>query len=125
MNVIFSLSGIMIVDFVIGIFIGEVLDFIYDKILNNKEDQYLQKCSWLQSLIHWLEHYHWGMILLLVYCPIFNGIGLSLILDENRSECSFGYEKPEERDEYYHFIQSSIIGVIIFIVMIIRWITNF
>jgi hypothetical protein len=117
-----SLTNIIVVDFAIGIFIGEVLDFVYDRKLNNKEDEYFRRVPKMQSLFHWFEHYHWGMVLLMGYCPIMNGIGLSLILDENRSELGFGYEKdPEKRDEYYHFFQSSMIGIVIFISLLCRW----
>lgn len=117
-----SLCNIVLLDFAIGILIGEILDFIYDLKINNKEDKYLKGVPKLQSFFHWLEHYHWGMVLLMIYCPILNGLGLSLILDENRSECGFGYEKEEDRDKYYHFKESSIIGAIIFAVLILRWV---
>ncbi|MGD2072201.1 MAG: hypothetical protein PVG65_01780 [Candidatus Thorarchaeota archaeon] len=43
--------------------------------------------------------------------------------DKNRNELHFGYEKdPEKRDEYYHFTQNSVMGVLIFVLLTIRWI---
>jgi hypothetical protein len=123
-NKMLSLTNIVLLDFAIGILIGEILDFIYDLKINNKEDKYLKGVPTLQSFFHWFEHYHWGMVLLMFYCPILNGLGVSLILDENRSGCRFGYEKEEDRDEYYHFKESSIIGTIIFAVLILRWVAS-
>ncbi len=115
-------TGDPILDFAMGILVGEFLDFLYDRRINNKEDKYLKRVPFLQAFFHWFEHYHWGMILLMVYYPILNGLGLSLILDENRSDLGFGYEKdPEKRTEYYHFKQSSVIGIIIFGLLIFRW----
>lgn len=122
MSNLISVTDIVMVDFALGIFMGEVLDLLYDRKINNKEDKYLEKVPALRSLFHWFEHYHWGLVLLMVHCPVLNGFGLSLILDENRSELGFGYEKdPEKRDEYYHFNQSSVIGIFIFGLLIYRW----
>jgi len=120
----FVLTGIILLDFALGILVGEILDFIYDQKCNNKENEIFEGYPKIISFFHWLEHYHWGMLLLLYYFPFLNGFGLSLILDENRSDCRFGWEKPENRDEYYHFIQSSAIGGIIFTLLIIRWICS-
>ncbi|MFQ5891316.1 MAG: hypothetical protein ACE5HW_00805 [Candidatus Methanofastidiosia archaeon] len=77
----------------------------------------------IKTIFHWLEHYHWGMVFLMFYHRILNGIGLSLILDENRSELGFEYEKdPKKRDEYYHFKESSTIGFVVFLVLMLRWV---
>ena len=121
-NEMISISGAVLLDLVIGVFIGEIFDFIYDRKLNNIEDRYMKRFPFLQNLFHWFEHYHWGMVLLMYYCPVLNGFGLSLILDENRSDLGFGYERDtEKRTEFYHFKESSVIGMIIFVVLISRW----
>lgn len=117
-----SITSADMIWFIIGIFMGEVFDLVYDRKINNKEDTFFKKVPALQSLFHWFEHYHWGILSLLVYCPILNGFGLSLILDENRSELGFGYEKdPKKRDEYYHFRESSAIGAIFFVALLAKW----
>lgn len=111
--------------FFIGILLGEVFDFIFDLRVNNKEDKYLKCLPWLQSIFHWFEHYHWGMFLLMWNFPITSGIGISLILDENRSrrksEWGFGYKEPEGRDKYYHFNQSTAIGIMMLSSVIFKW----
>ncbi|MGD2250888.1 MAG: hypothetical protein PVF58_21015 [Candidatus Methanofastidiosia archaeon] len=116
----------MLVTFVIGVLLGEVFDFIFDLRVNNKEDKYLKCLPWLQSIFHWFEHYHWGMFLLMWNFPLINGVGVSLILDENRSrrsgEWGFGYREPEKRDKYYHFNQSTAIGIMMLSSVISRWI---
>jgi len=86
-----------------GILIGEIIDCLYDNKLNKHDP------------LHIVEHYHWGMILLMINNPLLNGLGVSMILDENRSECRFAIGKE-------HFIRSTIIGIILFIILMYRWI---
>ena len=92
-----------IVEFGIGILIGELMDFIYDWKINGREG------------IHCLEHYHWGILMLMIPSPLVAGLGISLILDENRSSCRFAHGKS-------HFKRSSLIGVILFILLVLRWV---
>jgi hypothetical protein len=116
----------------LGILLGEIIDFFYD-ILNERN------IEGSISLLHWLEHYHWGMIFLVLYefpaeyLPTpFNltlqvtfshfmlGFGLSLILDENRSDTKFAWEKGVQT-QWDHFYESSIIGFMIGIILVLRW----
>jgi hypothetical protein len=99
--------------FAFGILAGEVADFLFD--WANKHN-----IEGGMKLLHWLEHYHWGMILLFIYnigstylmgcdttiCALIRqitdstflaGFGLSLILDENRSETRFAWKKMSTR----------------------------
>jgi hypothetical protein len=81
--------------FACGIIVGELMDMVYDRL----NDQNIEGDS---ALLHWLEHYHWGLILFFLYgfpdayalegvprlvssvsSPFHLGFGLSLILDES------------------------------------------
>ena len=120
----------LVAAFGFGVLVGEILDGIYDSPrkpmketqwrvgrLNGKLDDY--KIGFLD--LHWFEHYHWGMFsislssLLNRLTPVGQpfvglfllGIGISLILDENRGGHPFGYGKA-------HFTQSCIIGALMF-----------
>jgi len=123
-----EISSVLVI-FATGLLFGEVLDFIYDLYVNKKEDKVLEVLPWFQTIFHWFEHYHWGIFLLLFRHPFLNGIGFSFILDENRSrrsgEWGFGYRDPENRDKYYHFKQSTAIGILMFLTLFVRWIFPF
>jgi hypothetical protein len=118
--------------FALGILTGEIADFLYDRLNEHNIEGEI-------PLLHWLEHYHWGMILLFFYelpqsyfpfitlpmqevaaSPFFVGLGISLILDENRSDTKFAWEK-EPDSIWYHFYESSVIGIMIGSMLIIRW----
>ena len=126
--------------FSLGILAGEVSDFIFDRLNERRVEEGVKGgIEGDISLLHWLEHYHWGMILLAVYAfpetylpqlsleidqitssPFLVGFGSSLILDENKSETKFAWEKHPDT-EYYHLRESSIIGLMIGTILILRW----
>jgi hypothetical protein len=67
-----------------------------------------------------MEHYHWAMILAIAEMFLENGvlvgIGSTLILDE-----CWGQDHPFAHGSD-HFIESSIIGAVIFAIMMSLWI---
>jgi hypothetical protein len=122
------------VAFGLGILTGEITDFLFDRLNERNIEGDI-------SLLHWLEHYHWGMILLFIYelpqsyfpfimlpmqevaaSPFLVGLGISLVLDENRSDTKFAWEK-EPDSIWYHFYESSVIGIMIGAMLILRWFT--
>jgi hypothetical protein len=117
---------------VFGIVLGEAADFVYDRLNKRNIEGDI-------SFLHWLEHYHWGMIFLLFYrfpqtyfpqlilalnqitsSPFILGLGLSLIFDEIRSDTKFAWKKAP-KVQWYHFYESSILGFMIGIILLLRW----
>jgi hypothetical protein len=132
------MSSIMIMTAAFGVLAGEVADFVFDWLNEKNVEGNI-------SLLHWFEHYHWGMILFCLYSfastylsecpsplciairhvtdsPFLIGFGLSLILDENRSDTRFAWRKNP--DQYYHFYESSMLGIGLGIVTLSRWLTS-
>ena len=91
------------------------------------------------GLLHWLEHYHWGLLVLILYRlpeaygwtgvswvlewvsnPFNVGFGVSLILDELRGATRFAYRKGIATP-WYHFYESTVIGVVLGCVLVLRW----
>jgi hypothetical protein len=120
--------------FACGIIVGELMDMVYDRL----NDQNIEGDS---ALLHWLEHYHWGLILFFLYgfpdayalegvpwlissvsSPFHLGFGLSLILDESRGETRFAWKKGVQTP-WYHFYESTVIGVMITLILLLRWLT--
>lgn len=110
------------------------MDMIYDRL----NDQNIEGDS---ALLHWLEHYHWGLILFFLYgfpdayalegvpwlvstvsSPFHLGFGLSLILDESRGETRFAWKKGVQTP-WHHFYESTVIGVMITLLLLLRWLT--
>ena len=54
--------------------------------------------------------------------PFHLGFGLSLILDESRGETRFAWKKGVQTP-WYHFYESTVIGVTISLVLLLRWLT--
>lgn len=121
-----------------GVVAGEVADFVFDWLNEQEIERGI-------DLLHWFEHYHWGLILFCLYgcvstylpecstplctairlvtdSPFLIGFGLSLILDENRSDTRFAWRKNP--DQYYHFYESSMLGIGFGIVTVSRWLTS-
>jgi hypothetical protein len=96
-------------DFVYGFFLGLVLDVVWSKGLNLKVDK-----------APIMEHYHWGLILILIdkYLPwnLLSGIAAALIVSEWTGDKlhPFAWGKT-------HFKESTIIGLIISIMVPIAW----
>lgn len=110
------------------------MDIVYDR----PNEQNIEGES---ALLHWLEHYHWGLTLFFLYefpdayalesvpwlassvsSPFHLGFGLSLILDESRGETRFAWKKGVQTP-WYHFYESTVIGVMISLVLVLRWLT--
>jgi hypothetical protein len=120
--------------FACGIIVGELMDMVYDRL----NDHNIEGES---ALLHWLEHYHWGLILFFLYgfpdtyalegvpwlvssvsSPFHLGGGLSLILDESRGETRFAWKKGVQTP-WYHFYESTVIGGTITSILLLRWLT--
>lgn len=119
------------ITFALGILFGEVGDFIFDRLNERNIEGEI-------SLLHWLEHYHWGMVFLLLYdftatyfpqlpdqviqitsSTFLVGFGISLILDENRSDTKFAWKKNAQT-QFYHFYESSVIGIMIGAILVLK-----
>jgi hypothetical protein len=145
-----DIHTLVLISAAFGVLAGEIADFVFDRAndsarANDKEKDVENQISYFpqsEALLHWFEHYHWGMILLGLYSfggtyfpecstlictafrrltdsPFLIGFGLSLILDENRSDTRFAWEKNP--GPWYHFYESSILGIGIGLIVICRW----
>jgi hypothetical protein len=118
--------------FVGGVVVGVVADVVYDRLNARNIEGGI-------GLLHWLEHYHWGLLLLVFYGlpeaygwtgvswvlewasnPFNVGFSVSLILDELRGATRFAYRKGVATP-WYHFYESTVIGVVIGLVLLLRW----
>ncbi len=95
--------------FVYGFFLGLVLDVIWSKKLNMQYDK-----------AHVIEHYHWGLILILIdkWIPlnILSGVAAALIVSEWTGDRLHPFAWGKN-----HFKQSTIIGLIISIIVPLVW----
>jgi hypothetical protein len=115
-----------------GVVVGLLADVVYDRLNARNIEGGI-------GLLHWLEHYHWGLLLLVLYglpeaygwtgvswalkwvsSPFNVGFGVSLILDELRGATRFAYRKGIATP-WYHFYESTVIGVVIGCVLVLRW----
>ena len=132
----------IIISIAFGVLVGEITDFVFDWGNDNDIEKRIAFVPKTELLLHWFEHYHWGMTLMGLYSfsltyfpdcstpiceafryltdsPFLIGFGLSLILDENRSDTRFAWEKNP--GPHYHFYESSMLGIGIAVIIICRW----
>jgi len=91
-----------------------ILGFIIGVLICSIWDTYLGKVHTIQklkaNLYEILEHYHWGLICLIIseyiLGELFLGIGVALIIDERLHDKPFGYKKK-------YFLNTVALGLIL------------
>jgi len=95
----------------IGFFVGILIDAIWSIRLNGLDTT---------LKLNILEHYHWAIVLLLVYMmypnAFFLGLAMALFLDEMRHK-PFAIGKD-------HFVQSTLLGILIVVIVLLYYLIN-
>ena len=103
------MTPIQIFELVAALVLGKLFCLIYDRFLNGIEGG--------SQLLHWLEHYHWAEILLLIAkkvpgSPFLWGLSSALVADEFFQRNPFALGKR-------HFRESFLIGLLLLVLIIV------